>query len=132
MAELEEFFSYVEVRSVVEEGREAWARGWEGVAEFPDEARPSESPDWPTAPAALTKAHIDHLIEELEHRDPEIRFEAARRIAYIAHGTPIYSTSPQHHLHLVISNCTLLRNAGALTAVHEALKAAGARWNVVR
>ena len=76
MAELEEFFSYVEVRGVVEEGRESWARGWEALCEI----------NWTQATDLSKNSHIYHLIEELEHRDPEIRFEAARRIAYIAHG----------------------------------------------
>jgi hypothetical protein len=121
--ELEEFFSYVEVRGVVEDGREAWSKGWEDPAQ--------DNPEWPDAPAARKKAHIYHIMEELEHREPEIRLEAARGIAYIAQGTPIYSTSLQHHLHLVVSNCNLLRECGALSAVHEALKSAGGRWNVV-
>jgi len=83
MAELEEFFSYVEIRGVIEEGRTSWARGWESMG----------TPEWPEAPNASKKAHIYHLIEELEHRDPEIRFEAARRIAYIAHGAAVFSRS---------------------------------------
>lgn len=114
--------SYVEVRGVVEEGREAWSRGWEAVNDT----------NWVEASISSKKAHIYHLTEELEHRDPEIRFEASRRLAYIAQGTPIYSTSPEHHLQLVVSNCSLLRSAGALTAVHEALKSASGRWNIIR
>lgn len=121
--ELEEFFSYVEVQSIVGDGRYAWGRGWEDPA--------LNNPEWPTAPLSRKKAHIYHLIEELEHREPESRHEAARRIAYIAHGTPLYSTSSQHHLHLVVANCNLLRESGMLTAAHEALKSAGGRWNVV-
>lgn len=88
--------------------------------------------NWVDASISSKKAHVYHLIEELEHRDPEIRFEASRRLAYIAQGTPIYSTSPEHHLQLVVSNCSLLRSAGALTAVHEALKSASGRWSIIR
>lgn len=31
-----------------------------------------------------------------------------------------------------MTNCSLLRECGALTAVHEALKCAGERWTIVR
>ena len=72
------------------------------------------------------------LLEQLEHRDSDTRFEAARRLAYVSQGTPMFSTGPDHHLHLILSNCNLLREVGALQAVYEALRNAGGRWAMMR
>ncbi|GAA94758.1 uncharacterized protein L969DRAFT_94615 [Mixia osmundae IAM 14324] len=117
--ELEEWFSYVEIPGVVKDGRDSWERGWE--------TSHSDEP-WLEATPALRKRHIQDMLEHLEHSDPEVRFEAGRRLAYIAHGTPIYSESSDHHLLLIITNCNVLREAGTLNGVFEALKGTANRW----
>lgn len=44
-------------------------------------------------------------------------------------GTFQSSTSPEHHLHLILSNITLLRSSGGLIKIFEATKQAGNRWD---
>lgn len=83
--------------------------------------------DWIDAPSTVQKSYIIHLLDRLEDKDPEIRFDAARRILYIAQGTFAHSTSKDHHLQLVLQNSQLLREAGALEAVFVALKGVGGR-----
>ena len=77
------------------------------------------------------KSYVLSLLEQLENKDAEIRFESARRILYIAHGTPIYTTSPEDHLSCVLTNCTLLRDCNALQVVFDALRSTGGRWTIV-
>lgn len=60
------------------------------------------------------------------------RSSSARHLLHIAHGTfsSTTSTSPEHHLHLVLGNCRLLREAGALKTLWEAIKRATEEWEV--
>lgn len=46
-------------------------------------------------------------------------------------GTFQSSTSPEHHLHLILLNCTLLRSSNALISLWSAIKATGVRWESV-
>jgi hypothetical protein len=69
--ELEEFFSYVEVPGVASEGKDAWDRG--GF-------------DWLGSDSAAKVTLIAHLLEQLDLSNTELRFEAARRLSYIAQG----------------------------------------------
>ncbi|KAH9465085.1 hypothetical protein Pst134EB_004571 [Puccinia striiformis f. sp. tritici] len=142
--ELDEFYSYVEVPGVLE-GRDTW--------EFDPHSNPQQPPigsvhqkpgstktwrewsrdklkaevDWVQAPSAVQKSYIIHLLDRLEDKDPEIRFDAARKILYIAQGTFAHSTSTEHHVELVVTNAQLLREAGALEAIFVALKGVGGR-----
>lgn len=43
-------------------------------------------------------------------------------------GTFQSSSSPEHHLHLILSNVALLRSVSALQRVWEAVKSTGIRW----
>ncbi|KAI9620378.1 hypothetical protein KEM48_008201 [Puccinia striiformis f. sp. tritici PST-130] len=115
--ELDEFYSYVEVPGVLE-GRDTW--------EFDPHSNPQQPPIG-SAPSAVQKSYIIHLLDRLEDKDPEIRFDAARKILYIAQGTFAHSTSTEHHVELVVTNAQLLREAGALEAIFVALKGVGGR-----
>jgi hypothetical protein len=83
--------------------------------------------DWVQAPPTVQRSYIIHLLDRLEDKDPEIRFDAARKILYIAQGTFAHSTSTEHHVQLVIQNAKLLREVGALEAIFVALKGVGGR-----
>ncbi|PLW34135.1 hypothetical protein PCASD_11606 [Puccinia coronata f. sp. avenae] len=141
--ELDEFYSYVEVPGVLE-GRDTWeldptsnpqpargstyqklgsTRNWR---EWSREKLENEV-DWVQAPPTVQRSYIIHLLDRLEDKDPEIRFDAARKILYIAQGTFAHSTSTEHHVQLVIQNAKLLREVGALEAIFVALKGVGGR-----
>ncbi|KAG0144411.1 hypothetical protein CROQUDRAFT_660084 [Cronartium quercuum f. sp. fusiforme G11] len=141
--ELDEFYSYVEVPGVLE-GRDTWGddedltspslrqssnhkpgstKNW---SQWAREKIRNPIP-WTEADPNLQKSYIIHLLDRLEDKDPEIRFDAARKILYIAQGTFSHSTSRDHHVHLVTHNARVLREAGALEAVFAALKGVGGR-----
>jgi len=42
--------------------------------------------EWTRAPLSQRKAHVELLLESLEHRDAEIRFTNARRLFYVLQG----------------------------------------------
>jgi N1221-like protein len=42
--------------------------------------------DWIKSPLPKRKAHIELLLESLEHKDAEVRFTNARRLLYILQG----------------------------------------------
>jgi hypothetical protein len=134
--ELEEFFSYsgafppclryyanltlrVELPDAVQAAREAWSKSW------PD------AQEWHSALPSVQRKHIQSLLERLEHKDAEERFQAARSLCYIAQGTPHETDSIEDHLRRVLMNCMALRSAGALQAVYDALRSAGGRWTIV-
>lgn len=58
------------------------------------------------------------------------RHSAARHLLHIAHGTfaPEICPSPEHHLHLILTNCRTLRQAGALPKLWQALKRTAREW----
>ncbi|WAR55265.1 hypothetical protein PtB15_6B3 [Puccinia triticina] len=139
--ELDEFYSYVEVPGVLE-GRDTWEYDPESNHQQPSaQQKPGSTKtwrewsreklkvelDWVQASSTIQKSYIIHLLDRLEDKDPEIRFDAARKILYIAQGTFAHSTSTEHHVQLVISNAQLLREAGALEAIFVALKGVGGR-----
>lgn len=41
---------------------------------------------WTKSPAEKRRAHVEALLENLEHRDTESRFTSARRLLYILQG----------------------------------------------
>lgn len=86
--EIEEFYSYVEMPQVAEN-----LRAWEGS--FEGSTSPCAcSQLWDTESAAgwidstfsQRKAHVERLLEGLEHRDAEFRFTNARRLLYVLQG----------------------------------------------
>ncbi|GAA5831511.1 hypothetical protein JCM11251_004048 [Rhodosporidiobolus azoricus] len=138
LSELEEFYSYVEVPQVIEHmqswadasaavregenGEEDEGLGWKGEQEFTK------------SPLASQTAHIHHLLATLNSpsSSPSTRHTCARHLLHLAHGcfAPGISTSPEHHLHLILTTCRVLRQAGALEGVWKALKRTGAEWEV--
>ncbi|KAA1069962.1 hypothetical protein PGTUg99_050162 [Puccinia graminis f. sp. tritici] len=142
--ELDEFYSYVEVPGVLE-GRDTWEFDPQSNPQQPNHGSAHQKPgstktwrewsrektklelDWVQASSTVQKSYIIHLLDRLEDKDPEIRFDAARKILYIAQGTFAHSTSTEHHVQLVIQNAQLLREAGALEAIFVALKGVGGR-----
>ncbi|KAG8927730.1 Factor arrest protein 11 [Tulasnella sp. 419] len=69
--EIEEFYSYVEVAQVEEN-----LRSWQGCFEG----------EWTKAPISKRKAHVEVLLENLEHKDTETRYINARRLLYVLQG----------------------------------------------
>lgn len=116
--EIEEFYSYVEVPQVLEH-KGSFQETWKLPTEFVETDK------------SIQLEHIHGLLDRLTSTDPDQRFTAARNVLYIAQGTFASSTSPEHHLHLIISNVQLLREAGALQRVWEAVKGTGIRWEGV-
>ncbi|TBU49406.1 N1221-domain-containing protein [Dichomitus squalens] len=114
--EIEEFYSYVEMPQVAEN-----LKAWEGS--FPGE--------WTTSSFAQRKAHVQVLLESLEHRDAEIRFTNARRVFYVLQGTFAETTSPEDQLHWIIENCKVVRAANGLSNIIEAIKIASSKHDLL-
>ncbi|KAM0755828.1 hypothetical protein T439DRAFT_13398 [Meredithblackwellia eburnea MCA 4105] len=117
-SELEEFYSYVEVSQMIDH-KESFKAAWTHSAPFDE------------SPKDVQIAHIRSLLDGLSSSDPDVRFTNARHLLYIAQGAFESSTSPDHHLLLILSNAELLRSAGALPIVWEAVKGTGLRWEGV-
>jgi hypothetical protein len=90
MNEIEEFYSYIEMPQVAEN-----MKAWEGS--FHD-GMPSRlhvsicinlkiTGNWTKSPLSKRRAHVEYLLESLEHRDTEIRFTNARRLFYVLQGS---------------------------------------------
>ncbi|ORY85409.1 hypothetical protein BCR35DRAFT_302898 [Leucosporidium creatinivorum] len=118
LSELEEFYSYVEVPQVLDH-KDSFIDSWPHQTEFINTAKD------------LQLEYIQQLLEGLKSLDAEIRFTNARHLLYIAQGSFSSSTSPEHHLHLILLNCTLLRSSSALQALWTAVKSTGVRWEAV-
>ncbi|KAG1773964.1 hypothetical protein EDD22DRAFT_976044 [Suillus occidentalis] len=118
MNEIDEFYSYVEMPQVAEN-----LKAWKGS--FPGEWT---SPD--TTPAQR-KAHVEVLLESLEHRDAEIRFTNARRLFYVLQGTFAETTSPEHQLHWIYENCKVVRSANGLSTIVESMKIASQKHDLL-
>ncbi|KAI0089271.1 hypothetical protein BDY19DRAFT_944963 [Irpex rosettiformis] len=114
--EIEEFYSYVEMPQVAEN-----LRAWEGC--FPDK--------WITSPVSQRKAHVERLLEGLEHRDAEFRFSNARRLLYVLQGTFAETSSPEHQLHWIVENCKVVRAANGLGNIVEAMKIACSKHDLL-
>ncbi|KXN87927.1 hypothetical protein AN958_07937 [Leucoagaricus sp. SymC.cos] len=115
MAEIEEFYSYVEMPQAVEN-----LKAWED----------SYMPEWMKASPADRKTHVQLLLESLEHKDTEIRFTNARRLFYIlqgtigATGTFAETGSPEDQLHWIFENAKIVRDADGINCIVEAIKIA--------
>ncbi|KAI1795145.1 N1221-domain-containing protein [Ganoderma leucocontextum] len=114
--EIEEFYSYVEMPQVAEN-----LKAWEG----------SFSGEWTSSLFAQRKAHVQILLESLEHRDAEIRFTNARRLFYVLQGTFAETTSPEDQLHWIIENCKVVRAANGLSNIVEAIKIASSKHDLL-
>ncbi|KAJ7667734.1 hypothetical protein DFH06DRAFT_1322310 [Mycena polygramma] len=116
MNEIEEFYSYVEMPQVAEN-----LKAWEG----------SFSGAWTKSTLATRKAHVEVLLESLEHRNAEIRFTNARRLFYIVQGTFAETVSPEHQLHWIFENCKIVRSANGLSTIIEAMKIASSKHDLL-
>ncbi|KAJ7086610.1 hypothetical protein C8R44DRAFT_650748 [Mycena epipterygia] len=116
MNEIEEFYSYVEMPQVAEN-----LKAWEG----------SFSGEWTKSPLATRKAHVEVLLESLEHRNAEIRFTNARRLFYIVQGTFAETVSPEHQLHWIFENCKIVRSANGVSTIIEAMKIASSKHDLL-
>ncbi|KAF5363950.1 hypothetical protein D9756_000807 [Leucocoprinus leucothites] len=109
MAEIEEFYSYVEMPQAVEN-----LKAWED----------SYMPDWMGASPTERRTHVQLLLESLEHKDTEIRFTNARRLFYILQGTFAETGSPEDQLHWIFENAKVVRDADGVNCIVEAVKIA--------
>ncbi|KAG6833807.1 hypothetical protein H0H87_011741 [Tephrocybe sp. NHM501043] len=100
--EIDEFYSYVEMPQVAEN-----LKAWEGS--FTSGA----------ASHILRKAHVELLLESLEHRDAEVRFMNARRLFYVLQDA------------LPIKAHLLRQSANGVSTIVEALKIAGSRHDTL-
>ncbi|OJT13078.1 Striatin-interacting protein 1 -like protein [Trametes pubescens] len=114
--EIEEFYSYVETPQVAEN-----LKAWEGS--FPG--------DWTSSSFAQRKAHVEVLLESLEHRDAEIRFTNARRLFYVLQGTFAETTSQEDQLHWIFENCKVVRAANGVPSIIEAIKIASSKHDLL-
>ncbi|GAA5896651.1 Far11p [Sporobolomyces salmoneus] len=122
LSELEEFYSYVEVPQVLDHKKdfEDWFEGEKEFSECTHDYQIST---------------IRNLLSSLTSptSDSPSRSSSARHLLHIAHGafSANSSSSPEHHLHLVLSNCRLLREAGALELLWDAIKRATSEWETI-
>ncbi|KAF5388442.1 hypothetical protein D9615_000144 [Tricholomella constricta] len=116
MNEIDEFYSYIEMPQVAEN-----LKAWEG----------SFTTDWTKAPISQRKAHVELLLESLEHRDAEIRFTNARRLFYVLQGTFTETVSPEHQLHWIFENCKIVRSANGVSTIVEAMKIASSKHDLL-
>ncbi|KAF8076110.1 hypothetical protein FPV67DRAFT_1470388 [Lyophyllum atratum] len=116
MNEIDEFYSYIEMPQVAEN-----LKAWEG----------SFISEWTKASVSQRKAHIELLLESLEHRDAEIRFTNARRLFYVLQGTFAETVSPEHQLHWIFENCKVVRSANGLSTIVEAMKIASSKHDLL-
>ncbi|KAH9844211.1 N1221-domain-containing protein [Rhodofomes roseus] len=114
--EIEEFYSYVEMPQVAE-NLKAWEGSFPGV--------------WIESAFTQRKAHVEVLLESLEHRDAEIRFTNARRLLYVLQGTFAETTSAEHQLHWIFENCKVVRAANGLSNIVEAIKIASSKHDLL-
>ncbi|KAM0793066.1 hypothetical protein ACM66B_000552 [Microbotryomycetes sp. NB124-2] len=118
LAELEEFYSYVEIPQVIDH-KDSFIDSW------------THAQDFANSPKSVQLEHVHKLLEGLSNQDAEVRFTNARHLLYIAQGAFETSTSPEHHLHMILCNAALMRQAGALGTIWEAVKATGVRWEAL-
>ncbi|KAF9008756.1 hypothetical protein BDQ17DRAFT_1388492 [Cyathus striatus] len=116
MNEIEEFYSYIEMPHAAEN-----LKAWEG----------SFTTDWTKAPLFQRKAHVELLLESLEHRDAEIRFKNARRLFYVVQGTFAETVSPEHQLHWIFENCKVVRSVNGVSSIVEAMKIASQKHDLL-
>lgn len=109
---------------------------------------PDVAIEWIKSSVAQRKAHVEVLLEGLEHRDASTRFTNARRLLYVLQGklvsivpggkslpkvgTFAETTSPEHQLHWIVDNGKVVRSADGLSNIVEAMKIASSRHDLLR
>lgn len=89
--EIEEFYSYVEMPQAAE-NLKAWEGSFQGgmckLLSCCALSINSSGPwtEWTKSQPQRRRAHVELLLESLEHKDVEIRFTNARRLLYILQG----------------------------------------------
>jgi len=89
--EIEEFYSYVEMPQAAE-NLKAWEGSFQGgmcklLSCAPRyQFKRSLWTEWTKSQPQRRRAHVELLLESLEHKDVEIRFTNARRLLYILQG----------------------------------------------
>jgi hypothetical protein len=89
--EMEEFYSYVEMPQAAE-NLKAWEGSFQGgMCELLSCApryqfKRTLWTEWTKSQPQRRRAHVELLLESLEHKDVEIRFTNARRLLYILQG----------------------------------------------
>lgn len=147
MNEIDELYSYVEMPQVAE-NLKAWKGSFpEGPSPLGSYSHAHRFSEWTKAPLSQRKAHVELLLEGLEHRDAVVRFTNARRLFYIVQGefcpgpttrqdkynpgTFAETVSPEHQLHWIFENCKVVRAANGVSAILEALKIASAKHDIM-
>ena len=147
--EIEEFYSYVEMPQAAE-NLKAWEGSFQGgmcklfLPHPRYQLKRSLWTEWTKSQPQRRRAHVELLLESLEHKDVEIRFTNARRLLYILQGlvnctfpgtfnnsrvtgTFAETTSPEHQLHWIFENCKVVRDANGLSNIVEAMKIASSK-----
>ena len=105
-------------------------------------------PEWTKSTFSQRKAHVEVLLESLEHRDAEIRFTNARRLLYILQGespacsvrteplsvmqgTFAETSSPEDQLAWIFENCRVVRAANGISSIVEAIKIASSKHDLL-
>ena len=89
--EIEEFYSYVEMPQAAE-NLKAWEGSFQGGVWVILSCHASSDQlnvlwkEWTKSPPQKRRAHVELLLESLEHKDVEIRFTNARRLLYTLQG----------------------------------------------
>lgn len=152
MNEIDEFYSYVEMPQVAE-NLKAWNGSFQGGTYASTSLNRLDSEvdyiEWIRSEFQKRKAHVEILLESLEHRDAEIRFTNARRLFYVLQGAFILpcisplaltvvspgtfaeTTSPEHQLHWIFENCKVVRAANGLSTIVEAMKIATSKHDLL-
>ncbi|TFK74417.1 hypothetical protein BDN72DRAFT_812821 [Pluteus cervinus] len=116
ISEIDEFYSYIEMPQVAEN-----LNAWKG----------SYTSEWTKSSPAQRRAHVELLLESLEHRDAEIRFANARRLFYVLQGTFAETGSPEHQLHWIFENCKVVRAANGVSIIVGAMKIASSKHDLL-
>ena len=88
MNEIDEFFSYVEAPQTGE-NLKAWEGSFPGgelLSTYLIETMLTERIEWIKASYGKRLAHVNILLESLEHKDAVVRFTNARRLFYVVQG----------------------------------------------
>ena len=95
--EINEFYSFIEADQLAENLR-MWNGSFDGgECDITAHSTRLLSPsDWTTAPYPQRKGHIVFLLENLEHQESWVRYQASRRLLYLLQGAcmrlPIHKT----------------------------------------
>ncbi|KZP00033.1 hypothetical protein CALVIDRAFT_510034 [Calocera viscosa TUFC12733] len=114
--EIEEFYSYAEVPQVEEN-----IKAWQGS--FPGE--------WTNSSPETRNAHVQLLLESLEHRNAEKRFMNARRLLYLLQGSCVETSSTEDQHYWMIQNCKMVRAADGVSNIVDALLIASSKHDML-